>query len=99
MYPRGSSDDWNGGATYGTPYTILCGWAAKNQQARDNDGAEFTSASTIWTEDDRPQYLDRIAFGDTTAQTWDAAASEEIRSRTFWEMAAFNDVPDYMLLT
>ncbi len=83
--------EW-GGATYGEEYEIACNWIAEASQARDNSGAEFVGRHTIYTEDARPKYLDMIQLGG--AGEW-----EEIRSRTSWDMAMFNDTMDFKLVT
>lgn len=108
VWPYLGEDDWSGGVTYGEPYTIACGWAGKAEQRRDSEGAEFTTNNMFWTEASSsgsiytpvriPEYRDRIAKGVHTG-TWDAADAEEIRNITDWEMAAFEDVPDYEIVT
>lgn len=86
-----SRDEW-GAATYGTEYEIACTWIAESTQARDNTGAEFVGKHTIYTEDARPKYLDMIQLAG--AGEW-----EEIRSKTSYDMAMFNDTMDFKLVT
>lgn len=89
--PYLGQDEW-GNASYGVEYTIACTWAAVSQQERDATGAEFVSRFEIFTEDDRPNVLDMILLnGDTQWQ--------EIRSRTWWDMSPFGEVPDYRIVT
>ena len=86
-----SRDEW-GAATYGTEYEIACTWIAESTQARDNTGAEFVGKHTIYTEDARPKYQDMIQLGGVGE--W-----EEIRSKTSYDMAMFNDTMDFKLVT
>lgn len=99
IYPRGSSDDWGGSVTYGTPYLIACGYEGVSRQSRDQDGAEFVTRDIYYTGDPRPLFLDRIAFGDTTAFTWDAANSSEIRKKARHGMSALGYEDEYDLET
>lgn len=99
IYPRGATDDWNGGVTYGTPYTIKCGREGVSRQSRDQDGAEFVTRDIYYTGDNRPKFLDRIAPGDTTAQTWDAALAVEIRKVAYHGMSALGYDPEFDLET
>lgn len=99
IYPRLAEGDWGGGVTYGTPYTILCGHEGVSRQSRDKEGAEFVTRDIYYTGDVRPQYLDRIAYGDTTAQTWDAASTAEIRKVARHGMSAFGYEDEYDLET
>ncbi len=80
---------------YGDEYEIACTWAAKSEQMRDDDGAEFVSRHEIFTEDERPKYLDMILLaGDDPVTGW-----QEIRSRTWWDMSFFGEAPDFKLVT
>lgn len=81
-----------GKTTYGDEYEIACTWAAKSEQVRDENGAEFVSRHMIYTEDKRPKYLDMIMFDGSDG--W-----EEIRSVTNWDMSFFNEEPDFLLVT
>lgn len=54
------NDDYYQQPVYGEPYEILGAFRAETVQARDNTGAEFLGRHTIWTEDVRPKYLDRV---------------------------------------
>lgn len=78
---------------YGTPFTIWCNYTAKAEQRRDDRGQEFVSQNLIYTEDDRPKYLDKITLD------YPGALPQEIRSRTVWDMAMFGDIPDFLLVT
>lgn len=78
---------------YGTPFTILCNYTAAAEQRRDEKGQEFVSRYLIYTEDERPKYLDKITLDNPDA------LPQEIRSRTIWDMALFGDIPDYLLVT
>lgn len=96
--PFVSIDLYAGKTVYGPEYEIACGWAAEAKQERETGGqsgargAEFISKHIIYTEDGRPKELDMILLNGRT--DW-----EEIRAVTMWEMAAFNDTPDYKLVT
>ncbi len=81
-----------GETVYGEEYEIACTWTAESQQERDNDGAEFVGRFTIYTEDDRPKYLDLIRLSGS--DEW-----QEIRSKTYWDMSFFGEAPDYRLVT
>lgn len=85
-------DDWTGATVYGDEYEIACGWIADSTQQRDQTGAEFISRHIVYTEDARPKYLDLVQLAGQ--EEW-----QEIRSRTEWEMNAFNDTPDFKLVT
>lgn len=91
-------DQRTGETTFGAEYDIACGVIGATDQDRIRaaagaaGGQELLAKHIIYTEDDRPKYLDHIKFEGSDG--W-----EEIRHKTFWEMAAFNDVPDYKLMT
>lgn len=85
-------DQWSKVPTYGPEYTIACTWTAEAQQVTSNDGAQFVSRYTFWTEDARPKFLDQIRRSG-------AADWEEVRAHTQWDMSMFQDVPDYKLVT
>lgn len=101
VYPFEGEDPFNGGSSFGAPYTIACTWTGKSEQRRDNDGAEFVTKNIFWTEDQRPRYKDRIAMGDTLAAEWQDAKADEIRTITNWDMSPFGetDSPDFELVT
>lgn len=103
IYPRLASDDWGGAVTYGTPYTILCGHEGVARQSRDNSqgnsSAEFITKDIYYTGDVRPQYLDRISFGDTTSQAWDSVNAAEIRNINRHGMSAMGYEDEYDLET
>lgn len=84
-------NEW-GAATYGDEYTIACTWAAKSEQRRDGNGAEFVSRHEIYTEDKRPKFLDQIQFDGSNG--W-----EEIRAVSNWDMSFFGEEPDFLLVT
>lgn len=91
--PFVSYDQRTGESTYGTEFDILCGVVGASDQDRVSvEGQELLAKHVIYTEDARPKYLDQIKFDGSDG--W-----EEIRHKTFWEMAAFNDTPDYKLTT
>lgn len=99
IYPRMAEDEWSGGVTYGPPYLILCGREGVSRQSRDTEGAEFVTRDIYYTGDTRPAYLDRIAYGDTTAQAWDAVSAAEIRKIARHGMSAFGYEDEYDLET
>lgn len=90
--------DEYGKSTYGTPYTIACTWGTDGKQERGvggmsgAQGAELTNTDTIYTEDPRPQRLDKIKLNGH-------AAYQEIRGRIEYDMSPFGDTPDYELTT
>lgn len=87
-----SLDQWDGEAVYGEEYEIACTWTAKSEQMRDDKGQEFVSKNEIFTEDNRPKYLDMIMLnGD---DKW-----QEIRAVTGFDMSFFSETPDYKLVT
>lgn len=88
-------DSRTGVNSYGPEYVILCSVAAATAEDRGaggSNGIEFIARHVIYTEDARPKKLDMVQFEGSDG--W-----EEIRDRTMWEMAAFNDTPDYKLIT
>lgn len=91
--PFVSKDGMTNQNVYGEPYEILCNYTAAAEQRRDEKGQEFVSRYMIYTEDDRPKYLDKITLDHPDA------LPQEIRSRTIWDMALFNDTNDYLLVT
>ena len=99
IYPRLASDDWGGAVTYGTPYTILCGYEGVSRQSRDKEGAEFVTRDIYYTGDERPEYLDRIALGDTSGISWDEAGASEIRKKAIHGMRALGYDDEYDLET
>lgn len=91
-------DGENGGTTYGAPYTIKCDYAAESKEYREagapaGRGVMFVSTFTIFTEDERPRYLDRITLD------YAGAPAQSIRLRLVWPNGNFNDTPDYKLVT
>ena len=91
--PYVSKNGINNQAVYGEPYEIMCDFAAASEQHRDEKGNEFTSKYLIYTEDERPKYLDEITL------IFPGTRPQEIRAKTAWPMSAFTDIPDYLLVT
>lgn len=112
VWPKISDDDWDGGAVYGAPYVIACGYkggASKQYTAqKEASGYEFIVKNTFWTESSSsgsayvpvavPRAFDKIAKG-THANATPIDAAEEIRDVVDYEMNAFGDVPDYEIVT
>jgi len=97
VQPFLGADDFNGGATYGEEYEIACTWRAQSSRERQivaADGQEYVTSNTIFTEDPRPKYLDRIALGDSLD-------FEEIRKVGTFDRSPFGeaDSPDFELMT
>ena len=94
VFPFEGEDMFNGGVTYGPPYTIACTWTAKSEQRRDAMGAEFVTRNIVWTEDKRPRYRDQIVLNGETAR-------QDIRSIVNFDMSPFGqaDSPDFELVT
>ena len=92
--PATGLDGVTGAKTYGTPYDILCNVTAavNDVRAAGVNGMEAVATHVIYTEDARPQKGDLIEFVESDGP-------REILDRTFWDMAAFNDTPDYKLVT
>lgn len=84
----------NGGVVYGDEYTIDCTWAAESKEMRDANGAEFVSNYVIWSEDPRPKHRDLILLNTETPTDW-----QEVKSHMAWDMAMFDDTPDYRTVT
>lgn len=87
-------DTYSGVITYGDDYEIACTWAAESKQMRDATGAEFVSQYIIWSEDARPKHRDLILLNTLAVTDW-----QEIRSHMEWDMAMFEDVPDFRTVT
>jgi len=83
---------------FGDPYSILCNVTAVEDEKRavggqsGANGHELVATHVIYTEDGRPQEGDMIEFEGSNGK-------QKILHRTFWEMTAFNDTPDYKLVT
>ena len=91
--PFNGVDMW-GNESYGTEYQIACTWTAVEGQERrtDANGMEYVVKQEIFTEDARPQFMDKIKIaGEDEFDT--------IRSRTNWDMSPFADTPDFKLVT
>lgn len=89
--PFTGKDAW-GSPTYGTPYTIACTFVSEQSPHKDAEGIEFVSRYSVFTEDSRPKYLDRI-----TLPRMDTP--DIIRQVTTWDTSFFGDTPDYKLVT
>ena len=85
-------DGVTGQTLYGTPYEIMCSVAAVTVEQRALGGMENNAQHVIYTEDARPKKGDTIEFIGSDGP-------RVIIDHTFWEMTAFNDVPDYKLVT
>ncbi len=87
-------DTWQGKPLYGEEYEILCDFAIKSEQMRDDRGMEFVSRHIIYTEDKRPKFRDLILLPMS-------AGWEEIRAHAGWPMGAFGepDSPDFRMVT
>lgn len=88
-------DGVSGDIEYGAPYEIMCNVAAMEKQeiyTAANSGRETVATHTIYTEDGRPKKGDMIEFVGSDGK-------REILDKTFWEMTAFGDTPDYKLVT
>lgn len=92
--PFVSEDTYASIITYGEEFTIACTWAAESKEMRDASGAEFVSRYIIWSEDARPKHRDLIKLNTVAGTDW-----QEIRDHMEWDMAMFNDVPDYRTVT
>jgi len=80
---------------YGPAYEIWCDFAATAENHMDEKKQEFVSTYLIYTEDDRPKYMDQITLLSTSANP----VPQEIKKRTMWPMSAFGDIPDFLLVT
>lgn len=78
---------------YGAAYQIACTWTAESKQTTGNGGEEFVSTYTIYTQDARPRYLDRILIDDPIA------VEQTILSHTSFDMSFFSESNDYKLVT
>lgn len=95
--PFVSEDGYSGAITYGTEYQIACTWAAESKTFRNPaslDGEEFVSNYIIWSEDPRPKYRDLILLNTEAVTDW-----QEIKTHMQWDMAMFDDTPDYRTVT
>ena len=97
VYPFLGMDGVTGADSYGMPYQIMCNvTAATADERKDNvngkDHVEANATHVIYTEDARPQKDDMIEFIES-------GGKRKIIDRTFWEMTAFGDAPDYKLVT
>lgn len=97
--PFESEDPENGGVVYGDEYEIACTWAAAAKEDRTSSssgssGSEWVPAYVIWSEDARPKHRDLILLNSVPPVGW-----QEVRERMIWDMAMFDDTPDYRLVT
>lgn len=88
VWPFQGVDDWSGGESYGTPYTVLVTFNAIAEQMTSNDGREFVAKSDYWTSDERPQYQDRIALGVHT-DDWRSANADQIQYKRVADASIF----------
>lgn len=94
VYPFTGEDQFNGGVTFGAPFTIACTWTAKAELRKDPNGSEFITRNIVWTEDPRPKFRDKIQLaGDSRGY--------EIRGLVSYDMSPFGeaDSPDFELAT
>ena len=87
-------DQYTGDMLYGPEYTFACTWAAESKEMRDANGVEFVSRYIIWSEDPRPKHRDLIKLNTVAETDW-----QEVKDHMEWDMAMFNDVPDYRTVT
>ena len=98
VYPFEGMDGITGADSYGTPYQIMCNVTAVTATEKllgGQSGAQGIVANAthvIYTEDARPQKDDLIEFVES-------GGKRKIIDRTFWEMTAFGETPDYKLVT
>lgn len=98
VYPFLGIDGVTGASSYGAPYEIMCSVTAITEDERliggqsGAGGIEANAKHIIYTEDGRPQKDDLIEFVESGGRRM-------ILDRTFWEMTAFEDTPDYKLVT
>lgn len=94
VQPFISEDQYTGDVLYGPEYTFACTWAAESKEMRDANGVEFVSRYVIWSEDARPKHRDLIKLNTVAETDW-----QEVKDHMEWDMAMFNDVPDYRTVT
>lgn len=98
VHPFEGMDGVTGKALYGAAYEIACNVTAITEEERNRggmsgaNGMEATAKHIIYTEDARPQKDDLIEFAGSEGK-------RRILDKTFWEMTAFDDTPDYKLVT
>lgn len=94
VYPFAGEDQFNGGVTFGAPFTIACTWEVGGKLMRDANGSEFVSRMIVYTEDARPKYRDEILLAGQTERL-------KVRDRLEWDMSPFGetDSPDFKLVT
>lgn len=99
-------DEWNNSTTYGDPYLIDCSFSRVNGTATDERGNELTDSLVVFTEMMRnmqpqrvPEQGDKIIEGDALADPDAVNRADTITGVVMWEMAMFNDVPDYKIYT
>lgn len=90
--PFVSMDQFSGAVIYGTEYEIACTWTAESKQMIDAQGREFVSTNIIYTEDDRPKFMDLIKLSTDTEY-------KQIQAVTGWDMSFFGETPDFKLVT
>lgn len=88
----------SGEIEYGPSFEIMCNVVAMEKQVLSAgglggaNGLETVGTHEIYTEDGRPKKGDMIEFVGSMGK-------QKILDRTFWEMTAFDDIPDYKLVT
>lgn len=98
--PFVSRDEWNGVTTYGPEYSVACDWIAAADQMRDARGQEFVSRYQVFHEARSPEGLPVRVPAMLDIIRLDASPEEqEVRDTLAWNMAAFDDIPDYKTVT
>lgn len=96
-----------GDGGFSPPVTILGSWEEGGEIATNDQGEEFTPASTYYFELARgdssmPEQGDYIAIGDHSAVTDPLSVqAERIKKVGGWDMSAFgsSELPDWKVLT
>lgn len=99
-----------GQPAYGTPYTLAATWADTGETQTDDNGSEFTPASTFWfeaeyTDVNLPQRGDYIAKFDQTSVMDPVVElgndAQQIKKVTSYDMSMFgaSEIPDWEAFT
>jgi hypothetical protein len=72
-------DDWTGAKAYSAPTVYACDYSAKSERMTDDNGTEFTSRQTIFTEFAGAKQGDMVLIGVHTGDPI-AAKAFEVRS-------------------
>lgn len=104
VWKRLGTDQWNGGAAWGEPFTIKCTWTAGSKVVVDSGGKEFVSTCEYFHEDGRVDHGDRIIQGVyTDLIPTSIAGTEVIKAHTNWDMSFFGKkdkaFPDFRSVT